>query len=190
MNDVELSPRGRARRAQILNMAIQQVRRRRRRRLALRGGAVGIVLLAIGLAVLRMPRLVPNPSKTTERSITDSTSPSVPAPKRTPTAKVVIEHIQTDPTITRRLAVAQAPPRWQRLDDDQVLQELERAGKPAGLVKINGQVLACISPPFPLRATRKVRYEKPRIEARRASEWTALASKKANPLACASGFNH
>jgi len=140
MSDVELSPRGRARRAQILNMAIQQARRRHRRRLAFRGGAVGIALLAIGLAVLRVPRSVPNPPKSTERSIADSTSPTVPAPNRASAAKIVIERIQTDPTITRRLAVPQAPPRWQRLDDDQVLQELERAGKPAGLVKINGQV--------------------------------------------------
>ena len=120
-------------------MAIQQARRRRRRRLALRGGAVGIVLLAIGLAVLRMPRSVPNPSDDREVDYRLHLA-SVPAPNRTPTAKVVIERIQTDPTIARRLAIPQTPPRWQRLDDDQVLQELERAGKPAGLVKINGQV--------------------------------------------------
>ena len=137
MTDLELSPSGRARREQILNMAIQQGRRRRRRRLAFRGGAIVIVLLAIGAAVLRMPHAATHPSET---AIVEPSPPPAAAPHHAPAAKVVIERFQTDPTIVRRLAVSKTRPRWQRLDDDNFLQELAQAGKPAGLVKINGQV--------------------------------------------------
>jgi hypothetical protein len=136
MIDAELSPFGRERRDQILNMAIQQGRWRRRRRLAIRGGAVVITLLAIGAAVLRLQHTTLHPS---ERSIVESLSPPAPAPHRALAATFAIERIQTDPTIARRLAVPQSPPRWQRLDDDHLLQELAQAGKPAGLIKIDGQ---------------------------------------------------
>jgi hypothetical protein len=136
MSDIELSPSGRERREQILTMAIQQARQRRRRRLVIRGGAVAIVLLAIGLAALRLPRPVPHPI---ELPIVKLVPPATPAPNRAPVAKIVIERIQTDPTIASRLAVPQTPPRWQRLDDDNFLQELAQAGKPAGLVKISGR---------------------------------------------------
>jgi hypothetical protein len=136
MSDLELSPHGRARREQILQMAIQQARRRRRRRLAIRSGAIAMVLLTIGLVVLRGPRSVPHPSETTT---VNSTLSAAPVLNPEPAAKIVIERVETDPTIVRRLAVQQTPPRWQRLDDDHLLQELAQAGKPAGLVKINGQ---------------------------------------------------
>ena len=137
MTDLELSPSGRARREQILNMAIQQGRRRRRRRLAIRGAAAAIVLLAIGAAVLHMPHFASHPSDT---AIVEPSPPHAAATHRVPAAKVVIERLQTDPTIVRRLAISKTRPRWQRLDDDHLLQELAQAGKPAGLVKINGQV--------------------------------------------------
>jgi len=146
MSDLGLSSQGRARRAQILKMAIQQARWRRRRRLAARGGAVMIVLLAIGIAVLRTPHSIPHPPET---QITEPTPLPASAPNRAPAAKIVIERIQTDPTISLRLAVPQTPPRWQRLDDDHLLQELAQAGKPAGLVKINGQATLVFHRPSP-----------------------------------------
>ncbi len=136
MSDVELSPRGRARREQILEMAIRQARRRRRRRLAIRGGAAGVVLLVAGLALLRVPHSAPQRH---ESPVVKVLPPAVPPHDNAQAAKLVIEHIQTDPTILRRLTIPKTPPRWQTLDDDQLLQELALAGKPAGLVKINGQ---------------------------------------------------
>jgi hypothetical protein len=149
MSELELTPRGRARREQILNMAIQQARRRRRRRWARRGGAAAIALLVIGLATLHIPRPVAPPLKTNETTGTHATPPKIPTPSRAPSTKVVIERIQTDPTITRRLAVPQTPPRWERLDDDRLLQELAKAGKPAGLVKIDGRVTLVFHHPSP-----------------------------------------
>ena len=136
MTDFDLSPSGRARREQILKMAVEQGQRQRRQRLAVRGGAVAIVLLAIVATVLRMPH---SNSRPIERPFVKSPLPPAPAPQRTLTPKIAIERIQTDPTIAQRLAVAKTPPRWQRLDDDHLIQELAQAGKPAGLVKINGQ---------------------------------------------------
>ena len=50
MSDTELTPSGRKRREEILKMAIQLGRQRRRQQLAVRGGAVAVVLLAIGVA--------------------------------------------------------------------------------------------------------------------------------------------
>ena len=136
MSDIELSPRGRQRREQILEMAIRQGRQRRRRRLAVRGGAVAIVLLVMATAVLRIPRSAPHQS---DLPTAKSAAPAVPTPDRGQQAKVVIERIQTDPTILRRLAVPKSPPLWQTLDDDHLLQELAQAGRPAGLVKIDGR---------------------------------------------------
>jgi hypothetical protein len=136
MSDVQLSPRGRARREQILEIAIQHARRCRRRRLAVRGGAVGIVLVVIGIAVARIPHLNPNPSQT---PTANSSPPAAPPPERRQALKVVVERIQTDPTIVRRLAVPHTPPLWQTLDDDHFLHELALAGRPAGLVKIDGR---------------------------------------------------
>ena len=141
MSDIELSPRGRARREQILEMAIRQARRRRGRRLAIRGGAAAIVLLVAGLALVRMPHSAPQRH---ELPVVTSPPPAAPPPAAPPhdhvqAAKLVIEHIQTDTTIVKRLAVPKTPPRWQTLDDDQLLKELALAGKPAGLVKINGR---------------------------------------------------
>ena len=137
MSDTGLSPSGRKRREQILNMAIQRGRQRRRRRLVVRGGAVTIMFLSIGFSVQRLSRSIPRPN---DLPITDSVPLAISAPNRGAVGKVFIERIQTDPTIARRLAVPQSPPCWQRLDDDHLLKELAQAGKPAGLVKINGQV--------------------------------------------------
>jgi hypothetical protein len=136
MSDIELSPRGRQRREQILEMVIRQSRQRRRRRLAIRGGAVGIVLVVVSIALLRIPRSTPHPS---DAPMVKSVPRAAPAPLPRQGGKVVIERIQTDPTIVRRLAVPKSPPRWQTLDDDQLLQELAQAGRPAGLVKIDGR---------------------------------------------------
>lgn len=137
MSEIELSPRGRQRREHILEMAIQQARQRRRRRLAVRGGAAAVVLLVAGLALLLVPH--PGPQRHELPVATKSQPPTAPPRDHAQAAKLLIEHIQTDPTLLKRLAVRPSPPRWQTLDDDQLLRELALAGKPAGLVKINGR---------------------------------------------------
>ncbi len=144
MSDVELSPRGRGRREQILKMAVRLARQRRRRRFALRGGAAAIVFVVAGIAALLLPRSAPHPSRT---PIVITPPPVVPKLDRGQAAKVVIERIQTDPGIVRRLAVAKARPLWQTLDDEHLLQELAQAGRPAGLVKIDGQAMLVFHQP-------------------------------------------
>jgi hypothetical protein len=136
MNDVELTPSGQERREQILALAIGETKRRRRRRFAIRGGAIAIILLVIGLTLLRVPRAIPRRSDT---QITERIPQNIAPPNRSPLSRIVIERIETDPTIASRLSVPRTPPRWQRLDDNHLLDELAAAGKPAGIVTIGGQ---------------------------------------------------
>ena len=56
MMDFELSPQGQARRDHILELAIGQARRHRRRRLAFRAGIICVALGAIGVVLLPAPR--------------------------------------------------------------------------------------------------------------------------------------
>jgi hypothetical protein len=129
MIDEPLSPEGAKRRDAILLMAKTEARRRRSRRLVSRG-AVGLALVGlIAIAVWRLP-VAQRPleiKSPVARSI-GSTPPSV-----------VIEYVQTDPTITDRLTLRPSPPRWTNIGDDELVQELAAAGEPAGIVSINGR---------------------------------------------------
>jgi len=138
MIDFELSPSGRTRHAQILELAIQQARRQRRQRLTFRASIAVIVLLGIGLALVAVshkPIDRPEPP-----SLQASNLHAVPTTGLPSAKKPIIEWIQTDPTIAERLAVPPAKPRWELIDDDQLTQELANAGRPAGLATIGNQV--------------------------------------------------
>jgi hypothetical protein len=102
--------------------------------------------MLIGLAVLRLP--IPK-SHPYDKTIVKLVPPAVSAPNRTPAARIIIERIQTDPTIASRLAIPRTPPHWQRLDDDHFLGELAKAGKPAGLVKVSGREMLVFHRPSP-----------------------------------------
>ena len=125
-SDVPLSVAGKARREEILRLAKGEVRRRRRRRVAVRVGAMCAVL---GLGVMVMW-----PSgRTVEVAV--KVLP-MKAPERA--AGLRITFIQTDPTIADRLSVSPARS-WTVMDDDQLLRSMADAGHPAGLISMNGQ---------------------------------------------------
>ena len=137
MSDLDLSPSGQARRDHILELAIRQARRQRRRRQAIRVGILGFVLVGVGVALLHtLPAPLNQPGTSTAKVSPPGISP-VDRPRPT---KVVIERVQTDPLIVRRLAVPPVVLKCERIDDDQLLQALAEAGKPAGLLRMNGQV--------------------------------------------------
>jgi hypothetical protein len=124
--DVPLSVAGEARREEILRLAKGEARRRRRRRVGVRIGAVCAVL---GLGVVMM---WPG-GKATEVAVK-----VLPTKAPEPAAELKITFIQTDPTIADRLAVSPARS-WTVMDDDQLLRSMADAGHPAGLISMNGQ---------------------------------------------------
>ena len=127
--DQTLSDAGRERREQILQIAIGAARSRRRRRRATRALCViAILSLAIGPMLHRShPANLPIAQK----------AGSHDAPQY---SQVLIEQIPTDPTIADRLSVT-PDPRWQQLTDDDLLQSLAAAGRPGGLVHVDGQTI-------------------------------------------------
>ena len=52
----------------------------------------------------------------------------------------VVERIETDPTIADRLALRPGRPRRVMLGDAGLVRELAAAGRPGGVVRINGEV--------------------------------------------------
>ena len=138
MTDFELSPSGQVRRAQILQLALHQARRQRLRRRAVRAGIACLAVVGVGLAVLQSRRPSLDPSRTsTAKTLAPNPQPSADHPV---VGKITIERIETDPTIVDRLAVPVAAPKWVQIDDEQLSQELSKAGQPAGLARIGNQV--------------------------------------------------
>jgi hypothetical protein len=54
--------------------------------------------------------------------------------------KITIAYIQTDPTILDRLATRPSLARIEQIGDDELLQAMHDAGKPAGLIRARGQL--------------------------------------------------
>jgi hypothetical protein len=134
MNDKFLTPDGRERRSRILQLAIGEASRHRRRRWIARSAAAMIVVAVIGIASLRTtvrPQTVLRPVRVPVAVI--------PPPPAATQPSVAIEYLATDPTITDRLSIKPEPPRWTSIDDDELLAELAAAGKPAGLAYVNGR---------------------------------------------------
>lgn len=148
--DPILSPAGRRRRDAILDAALAAGRRRRTRRRATRGTAVLLALAAVVMTGrLIDPRPAPPPALVKVMPAPHPPLPPRPGPPSVPAAPppVVIERIETDPTIARRLAVQSVPPRWEVLDDAGLVRELAAAGEPAGIVRVNGRVLLLTQSP-------------------------------------------
>jgi hypothetical protein len=135
--NLELSPEGQLRRDRILQLAILHARRRRCRWQAFRIGIVAVVLLGISMASLYVSR---RPIDRSSPSIAPQPLPNVASNNGPQPKKLVVEWIKTDPTIVKRLAVAPAAPKWERINDDELSQELSKAGRPAGLAKIGNRV--------------------------------------------------
>jgi len=137
----DLSAAARERKAAMLTSLQGELRARRTRRMLVRGGSVGALLLATATLVWVVQRPLPQrgvgvgPIASTPtrigRSHDDSKTIDA-APKLT------ITHIQTDPTILDRLATKPSLNRIEQIGDDELLQAMHDAGKPAGLIRANG----------------------------------------------------
>ncbi|HEX3356788.1 MAG TPA: hypothetical protein VHS31_07450, partial [Tepidisphaeraceae bacterium] len=52
---------------------------------------------------------------------------------------IVIGQLDTDPTISERLALKPTSPRWEHLNDDELIESLADAGEKAGLIQTDGK---------------------------------------------------
>jgi len=155
MSDAEhdLSPAGRDRRDAILQLAVGAARRKRRRRAAVRGAGAACALVLIAAIALQLI----GPSTGTHEQIAAPSVPAqVPGPepgfahaKPQPQPVFAVAHIPTDRAITTRLAVAAEPPRWQSIDDDELLAALAQSGRPSGLIEMAGKTHLVSQASFP-----------------------------------------
>lgn len=130
---VALSPAGTRRREEILRSAIregQSVRHRRRVVRAAAGGVAAALAVAVALVAMR-PRPTPPPSIVVQSRPTHTVT--VPRPQ------VVVQRIETDPHLMERLSIRPDGKGWQTLSDDELLRQLDRAGRPAALAYVGGQ---------------------------------------------------
>ena len=135
-DELPLSPTGAARRDEIGRLARRAaVGRRRRRRAARAVVAVALLLAAAWPPARRRPSPPGGPPPQAEVAVRSPT-PSTPIAPPSPSA--VIQFVPTDPTITARLSVRPARPTWVVIDDRQLLDTLAAAGRPAGLVTVDG----------------------------------------------------
>lgn len=64
--------------------------------------------------------------------------------------QVVVQRIETDPNLVDRLSVRSDGKGWQTLSDDELLRQLDRAGRPAALAYVGGEErLLWRAPPRP-----------------------------------------
>ncbi len=61
-------------------------------------------------------------------------------PARPEAPKIIITHIQTDPTTLDRLATKPTRSRIEQISDDELLHAMQEAGRPAGLIRANGKL--------------------------------------------------
>ena len=142
--DVPLSEAGERRRRAILALALNEAhgRHRRRRRRARGVGALAAVasIAALAAATLFHDRPVHEPPVITDRTPAPADVPPPAPPAPSGGREITIARIPTDPTLARRLAVHPQPNGWRYITDDELLDALGRAGKPAALAYDNGQL--------------------------------------------------
>jgi hypothetical protein len=128
----ELTPEGRSRGEPILADALREADRRRRRRAVRHVGVVGCACALIaGVAI------VARRAERGDQVVPSAVATTAPAPRlvprlivhRTPAPKlVVVEVIRAD----------DVKPAWETVSDEQLLGTLAEAGKPSGIVNVNG----------------------------------------------------
>lgn len=142
--ELPLSRKGQLHRAEILQMARQESRTRRRRRFARRATvAVGVCLL-MGVSIL----LTTHQTKPDHPQIAHPTPLTQPEKIQTvgsrevgPRQEIVISRIETDLTLLRRLTIPPQKPSWTVIDEDELLRRLTEAGRPAALAYVEGRTL-------------------------------------------------
>jgi hypothetical protein len=137
----ELSPDGFARKDQILRLAIREAREIRFRRKMQIGALVALPLLAlISILCNSERRQPPVPVQTVAKFPVAPIGRPPMAPSDSSSNLVRIIWIQTDPEILKRMETPAPKPAWQQVNDDQLLQALAEAGKPSGLITLDGKV--------------------------------------------------
>lgn len=126
-----LSPTGALRRDEILAIAQRAARTRRLKRNFMRTAASVACVFAVVL-ILHRP-LSP--------SMNIPSRPMAQLPTSESKSTIVIERIETDPTIADRLSVLPRATQWQQIGDDELLQSLAKAGQPAGLIRVDGNTI-------------------------------------------------
>jgi hypothetical protein len=134
--DLELSHEGTQRRESILALARDLARQRRHRRRRVVASAIsGSLVLVMIVTTMSVLRHAQPPKK-----LADVSRPLVVVPAiAPPPSSVTIIRLQTDPSITSRLALVPAQRDWRKLDDDELLRVLADAGKPSGLIEFDGR---------------------------------------------------
>jgi hypothetical protein len=130
---VELTDEGKRRATEILRVAKAQGRRKRARRMALRAGAVTVLLIGVASILLKMQMEHESPPVA---NVPPSDGNAVVGEKL-----IMVRYIQTDPDIIEKLRLKPAAPTWRSIDDEQLLRELELAGKPAALAYVDGRTM-------------------------------------------------
>jgi hypothetical protein len=148
-----LSPEGRQRQEAILRAAIGLGRRRRRNRIARRAAIVVAPLIAVAMFAALHPesksKIAEMPSTAPTDHVVVATKPEhvvVPDSVIASTAAVRIERIADDPAIVARYtAPSISKITIERIDDNQLFQELAAANLRGGLATIAGQTRLVLS---------------------------------------------
>ena len=138
--DLPLSPAGQARRRGILDQALHQAERRRRRRAALRlsfMAAAAVVAASVGVAVFFATRVHP-PIAPTDNGRVATTLPS-PAPTRAAPTSSPAPSQPEPPVVVQVVRSRDVRTAFETIDDEQLLAALADAGRPSGIVRLNGR---------------------------------------------------
>ncbi len=145
MNEI-LSSAGQARREQILAQSLIAARRKRRIRLMIRSASVCAALsIAIGVTVrvqrpMRSPAVIRHEPLPAFRAIVANPPPLTLRGARS----VVIARVETEREISARWRPTFSPIVVERLNDDQLLDAMESADRPAGIVRLGKKSILVI----------------------------------------------
>ena len=134
---IPFSEAGADRREQILAAALRRAAAVRRRRAAAR--ALGVAAPLIIVVALWASLGQPDGRRTPIVSIPTTVATQIKNPTPNPRPAVTVHHIETDLTLVDRLSTRPTKNFVTRLGDDQFLSRLAEAGRPAGLVNVNGR---------------------------------------------------
>jgi hypothetical protein len=137
-DDLPLSPEGEQRKDEILREVSQRLpgiaARRRARRRAVRGSLAVALALTAGVVVVLTRSTPSNPVPTPAPIIAESPAPERPlidfAVIHTSPVDPVMMYVRADTEVINAMVIS----------DDELLRELAAMGRPAGLIRMNGQV--------------------------------------------------
>lgn len=133
----QLSPEGARRRERILRLAQDEAGRRRRRRVASRT-ALALVAAALAVPLVLRSRSIHH-DVPTARGPVHLPTPHVPSPPIAAAQSVRIVRIETDRRIVDRLRIEPDTLGIRRINDNELLQRLAEAHRPAALLYVGGR---------------------------------------------------